>query len=170
MTYIANSGMQVLELGWDFARDGGAIGEYEMTNRGSAGRLPLGAIIMDVLFWGSGGTVVESGANISLGYGGEPTYYLGTLNAAAFSSSFAKKSTELLNDNLSSLGSYEVAEFLRDDGVQTDEAVTRFKTNVLRVTDSEVSKVILKISGNTITSGSFVVGVWFYMPSLNSIN
>lgn len=169
MTYIANTGIQILELGWDFEKDGGSVGEHELTNRGSAGRIPMGALILDVLFWGNESTVIESGATLEVGYEGYTAGYLHNIPAQYFVAGFGKKSTEFLSDAENALGNYEKQEFNLTAG-GSENAVTNFKTKVIRVDDTSKQKVILKISGNTITSGKFVVGVMYYLPSINSIS
>jgi hypothetical protein len=172
MTYIANSGIQILELGVDFQRlavnsnvSGTPVGVYELTNRGSAGRLPVGAIVMDAFVWADGAASVQSGAQVKLGYEGNDDYYMGLVDLSQVPASFCFSVKEFARDGITEMVSYDVG-MAGSDG----PFLTEYRPNIKRISSISESKVLLTVTGNTVNSGKLIFAVQYYLPSLTSLS
>jgi hypothetical protein len=172
MPIMKESGLQVLEVCYDFGVDSGEVGTYELTNSRGVGRFPVGAIIVDCYLQIRGTLAGESGASIALGHETTATAYIPVTQISNTPANYVDNVKNFDDNGLRtfSTGTVITAINFGNSTSSSGNAVTEYRQNAIFIDTEAKSKVLLTISGNTINSGQVALFFVFLNPTYTQIN
>lgn len=142
-----NDGVQVQEYVWDFAVDGGDVGEIFLSSKSSYSPLPVGAIVKQVTAKVVTAVVSSGSGTLVWGNDDDPDGYSGSAIGSAS-----------LTDNALFNGWDNGAVLLWDDS--NDHAIP------LNVADTDDGEFSVSIASSAFSAGKAIFLVEYYYPSL----